>query len=148
MQYLILWCIVFIVAIIAEVATASLVSIWFCFGSIVALIANLLGATENIQIILFFTVSFVSFCLLYEILKNSLLKSKTKLSSNIERNIGKTGKCIESIDNITGKGMVIVDGVNWSARTETDEISIVEGDLVEILKVEGVKVIVRKKEKI
>ena len=44
--------------------------------------------------------------------------------------------------------MVIVDGVNWSARAETDEISIVEGDLVEILKVEGVKVIVRKKEKI
>ena len=75
MQYLILWCIVFIVAIIAEVATASLVSIWFCFGSIAALIANLCGATENIQIVLFFIVSLVSFCSLYKILKNSLLKS-------------------------------------------------------------------------
>ena len=48
-----IWLAITVIAIIIEILTIDLVSIWFAAGSIVALIAYLLNASTTIQIVLF-----------------------------------------------------------------------------------------------
>ena len=57
--------------------------------------------------------------------------------------IGKTGIVVKEINSIKGIGQIKVDGEVWSARTLSDEI-IPEGELITILKIDGVKAIVEK----
>lgn len=64
--------------------------------------------------------------------------------TNADRIIGSVCPVTESVDNRAGKGEVYVDGKRWSARSESDE-PIAEGAEVEILRIEGVKVIVRER---
>ena len=49
----------------------------------------------------------------------------------------------KAIDNLKNSGTVKLDGMEWSAKSENGEM-ISEGETVEILRVEGVKAIVRK----
>ena len=53
----VVWLILMVVFLIAEASTVSLVSLWFAFGALGALIASLLGAQLWIQILIFLTVS-------------------------------------------------------------------------------------------
>lgn len=57
MNYQILWLVLLIAFAGIEGITAGLVSIWFCAGSLVALIATWLGASLPVQIGLFAVVS-------------------------------------------------------------------------------------------
>ena len=52
------WLILLIIFAGVEGITAGLVSVWFCAGSLVALIATWLGAGLPVQIALFVVVSF------------------------------------------------------------------------------------------
>ncbi|HZK41635.1 MAG TPA: NfeD family protein, partial [Clostridia bacterium] len=49
---------------------------------------------------------------------------------------------IETIDSVTGRGLVKVEGQTWSARLE-GEGQIPEGSLVRVTGIRGVKVIVQ-----
>jgi membrane protein implicated in regulation of membrane protease activity len=51
----------------------------------------------------------------------------------------------EKIDNISASGMVKIDGVEWTARSEDGSV-IEKGTRVRIVKIEGVKVFVIKDE--
>ena len=57
MHYQTIWLILLIVFAGIEGITAGLVSIWFCAGSLVALVATWLGASLPVQIGLFAIVS-------------------------------------------------------------------------------------------
>ena len=65
--------------------------------------------------------------------------------TNVESMEGKTGKVISEIDNINAKGMVLIDGMEWTARSVNEDI-IPENTLVEVVTIEGVKAIVKIKE--
>ena len=65
--------------------------------------------------------------------------------TNVESMEGKTGKVISEIDNINAKGMVLIDGMEWTARSVNEDI-IPENTLVEVVAIEGVKAIVKIKE--
>ena len=49
----------------------------------------------------------------------------------------------ESIDNVLGTGAVSVNGKVWTARTESDEVKAQEGDRAVVVRIEGVKLIVK-----
>lgn len=65
--------------------------------------------------------------------------------TNADRCIGETGVVEEAIDNTYDKGLVKVKGSVWTARSEHNEL-IDRGTLVVVKQIEGVKVIVSKKE--
>ena len=68
---------------------------------------------------------------------------KTKLvPTNSDRVIGETAVVTESIDNIQAKGSVKVQGQLWTARSENGEV-IPEGSQVTVIRIEGVKLIVK-----
>ena len=65
--------------------------------------------------------------------------------TNADSLIGKEAKVIADINNFDQTGTVVIDGMEWSARTEDDSV-IAKGNKVEILEIKGVKLIVKMKE--
>ena len=64
------WILLFIIFLIAEAATAGLVSIWFCAGSLLSFAAAKAGAAVYIQIIVFVVASVALFVLTRPFVKN------------------------------------------------------------------------------
>ena len=57
------------------------------------------------------------------------------------------GSVAEEISNLAGTGKVSLGGNTWTARTESEGGIIPKETVVEVLRVEGVKLIVKVKEK-
>ena len=64
-------------------------------------------------------------------------------ATNADRAIGQETQVTEDIDNIHGKGAVVIRGVTWTARSEDGSI-IPAGTMVKVLRIEGVKVFVER----
>ena len=138
-----IWIAVFVVLIVIEAATMALTTIWFAGGALVAFLASLLGAGLLVQTILFIVVSVVLLAVTRPLAVEFFNKGRIK--TNAESLIGETAVVQQEIDNLRAKGMVSVNGQEWSARSVDDEI-IPDETLVEIMEISGVKLLVRKKE--
>lgn len=138
-----IWLGIIIVSIIVEIITIDLVSIWFSVGAGVALIADLLGASQTIQIVLFVIVTILCIIATRPLAKKYL---KTNIiSTNYDRIIGKHGLVTKTIDADT-KGEVKVMSTSWLA-VSIDNATIQEGEYCEILAIEGAHLVVKKVEK-
>lgn len=140
-ETLIFWLVILIASIVIELATLGLTSIWFAGGALVALVAALFNAHLAIQIILFLVVSIV---LLY-FTRPVAVKyfNKDRIKTNAESLVGRQGIVISEIDNLQGIGQITVGGQEWSARTVDNAIKIPVGTVVEIMSINGVKLMVR-----
>ena len=137
----IIWLVLLLLFGGAEALTVGLTSVWFAAGALCALIAALLGAPLWVQIALSLAVS--ALCLLaVRPLAKRHLNSKVK-PTNADRVIGEQAQVTEDIDNIRGKGAVVIRGVAWTARSE-DGSPVPAGTLVKVLRIEGVKVFVER----
>ena len=135
------WGILFGVFAFLEIITAgTLVSIWFCIGSLLAMIAAYFGASGAIQVIIFFIVSIVLLILTKPIARKLIPKDET---TNVSIIIGMHGVVTEKINNIEAEGAVKVSGKEWTARSQSEDVVIDIGSKVEILEIQGVKVIVK-----
>jgi membrane protein implicated in regulation of membrane protease activity len=117
-----------------------LVSLWFIGGALVALLAAFLGAELWLQIVLFVAVSGGLLACLRPFIKKVLSPRITP--TNFDRIIGQKVPVTETIDNLQATGTVKVEGNVWSAKSENGEI-IEKDTVVEILEIQGVKVIVK-----
>ena len=135
-----IWFALVFVFLIIEALTTNLVTIWFAFGSICAFITSYFTDNVIIQLIVFTFVSAVSLLLTKPILEKHLKINKEK--TNYDRIIGKIGIVTKDITK-KENGRVKIDGKDWMAISDTE---IKKGVEVEILKIEGVKLIVKCKE--
>lgn len=135
-----LWLIVAIILFAVEALTVNLTTIWFGFGAIIAMVVASLGGSTQLQII-FFVVATIILLLFTRPLAVKYLK---KTATNIDGLVGKQAIVTEKIDNLAGTGQVKIDGNVWSARSESGFI-ISEREVVEIVKISGVKLIVKMK---
>lgn len=139
-QYMLAFWIVALVAfVVIEAITAQLVTIWFAVGSVAALIAEMLGAQVWLQWTIFVAVSAIILVATRPFVKK-LTKQKVQ-PTNADRCIGETAVVTERIDNISGKGAVKVNGIEWSARTQSGN-TVEPGNTVKVIKIDGVKLIV------
>lgn len=135
-----IWLGISVIAIIVEIITVDLVSIWFAAGGIVALVATLLGASQMVQIILFALVTIIAIIVTRPLAKKYLHGNVEK--TNFDRVIGKHGLVTKNITPDT-KGEVKVMSTLWLA-TSIDNTAINEGEYCEILAVEGAHLVVKK----
>ena len=136
-----IWAVLTVLFIVVEAVTVQLLTIWFAVGSVVALVASLLGATTVWQCVIFVIVSLVMLVLTRPYVKKAI--EKKAVPTNADRFIGKEAIVTEAIDNRAGQGQVKISGIEWTARSEDD--SVIEPDeIVVVKKIEGVKVIVEK----
>ncbi|MBP3313172.1 MAG: NfeD family protein [Oscillospiraceae bacterium] len=136
----IFWFAAVVLFAVVEASTVALVSLWFVGGALAALIASLLGAELWLQIVLFVVVSGGLLACLRPFIKKVLSPRITP--TNFDRIIGQKVPVVETIDNLNATGAVKAEGNIWSARSESGEI-IEKDTVVEILEIQGVKVIVR-----
>lgn len=132
------WLAAIIVFSLIEAFTVGIVSIWFAFGSLCALIAAALHAPEYIQVIVFLTASSIALFLTRPLIKKKILLNPTP--TNFDMLIGETGIVEEEIDNLQGKGSVKIQGKIWSAKSANGEILPAQST-VTIIRIEGVKLI-------
>jgi len=138
---LFVWFAIIIIAAFIESQTMDLTSLWFSVGSLFALIIAIID-NDNIllQTIVFLVVSFILIATVRPIAKNYF---KTNIiSTNSDRLIGKIAVCTKEI-GLGERGEVKIDGKYWMAVTSGEE-DINAGDKVEVLAIEGVKLIVVK----
>lgn len=139
------WLIALVVFLVIEAATLGLATIWFAGGALVALIAAMCGAGLGIQVASFLVVSLVLLIFTRPFAVRFL--SKDTLKTNVDRVIGMEGIVTEEISNLAGTGKVSLGGNIWTARTENEGGTIPVDAVVAVLRVEGVKLIVKVKEK-
>lgn len=137
----IVWLVLLLLFAGAEGVTVGLTSIWFAAGALAALIAALLGGALWIQIALFLAVSLLCLAAVRPLARRHL---NNKIEpTNADRAIGAEAQVTEDIDNVHGRGAVVIRGVAWTARSE-DGSPIPAGTMVKVLRIEGVKVFVER----
>ena len=139
------WLILIIVLIVLEIITLGLTTIWFAGGALAGFILSMLNVSPVLQWAAFCAVSLILlFCTRPWALRyfNNQKKEKT----NVDSLIGKTAVVTSAISNLEAQGEAVVNGAAWTARSEEDCVEIPEGTHVEIVAVQGVKLIVKRKE--
>ena len=142
-MYPIIWLGVVVAFVGAELATTQLTTIWFAGGALVAFALSFFsGISIWVQLVVFVAVS----VLLLIFTRPALIRlvEKNKVKTNVETVPGKIALVSEQIDNLQSKGAVDIAGITWTARAELDDEVIDVGEKVVVLRVEGVKVIVKK----
>lgn len=134
------WLVLVVVLLLIEIVTLGLTTIWFAGGALVAFVASLLGAPLVLQIILFLVVSVVLLFVTRPIAVKYFNKDRTK--TNVESMIGTQGVVISEIDNLQGIGQVTVAGQEWSAKAKEGHRIFKVGEVVNVVDVQGVKLIV------
>ena len=141
MNFIIFWAVLLVAFLAIEIATSGLTSIWFALGAAGALITA--AATPQLlwlQIVIFLVISGVTVYFTRPLAKKYAKVKETP--TNSDRVLSMIGIVREPISTFEGKGVVYVDGKLWTARTENEE-QIPEGAQVDILRIEGVKLIVK-----
>ncbi len=136
-----IWTGLLVVFVVGEAITVGLTSIWFAAGALIALIAAMLGAGLWVQLTLFILGSALSL-VAFRPLAKKYINGKVE-PTNVDRLIGTEVLVTEAIDNLHSVGAVRIGGIIWTARSE-DDIPIPEDTLVRVVRIEGVKVYVKK----
>lgn len=143
MSMKIFWLAAFVVFLIVEGIVPGLVSIWFAVGALAALISALFSAPLWLQIVWFVVVSVAALCLTRPLAKK-YVNSKID-PTNADAVIGRECVVCEKVDNILGTGAAKVSGKEWTARSEDDSVVFDAGERAEVVRIEGVKLIIKKK---
>ena len=135
------WLVVLVVLLVIEIATLGLTTIWFAGGSLIAFLVSLFGGPLWLQILLFLVVSLL---LLY-FTRPFAVKyiNRDRVRTNVNDIVGRQAVVKERIDNLNAAGLVSINGMDWTARSENESVIIEEGAEVVVTAVRGVKVIVK-----
>lgn len=73
------------------------------------------------------------------------ITTSARVKTNAESLVGRQAIVISEIDNLQGIGQVTVGGMEWSARTAEAGVRLDVGSVVNIIAINGVKLIVEEK---
>ena len=138
-----IWLVAMIVLLVVEGLAPGLVSIWFAFGALAAMISAMLKAPLWLQLVWFFADSIVSLLLTRPFASKYVNANTTP--TNADMAIGRDCVVTEEIDNVRGTGAVTVGGKIWTARMAEADGTAPKGAVLTVLRIEGVKLIVDRK---
>ncbi len=139
-----IWLGLLILFLIIEIATVGLTTIWMAGGALVALMLELAGVNVWWQIWAFLIVSFVLLVFTRPFAAKYINSHHEK--TNYEGIIGKVVRITEKVDNLQETGTAIVNGLEWTTRTEQNGEVLQPGELAKVVDISGVKLIVKKYE--
>lgn len=135
-----IWLGAIVLFLVVEALVPGLVSIWFAFGALAALISALLSAPFWLQFVWFIAVSVAALALTRP-LARKYVNARVQ-PTNADMLIGRECLVTETIDNLRGTGAVSVGGKVWTARSDNEAQTIPDGAMARVLRIEGVKLIV------
>ena len=135
----IVWLVLMVVFLVAEGSSVQVVSLWFAAGSLVAMVVSLFHGPIWLEVLIFALVSLILLALLRPIVQKFIHPKLTP--TNVDSVIGACGRVTAAIDNVSATGQVKLGAMEWTARS-TSCRPIPEGTLVQVDRIEGVKVFV------
>ena len=133
------WLIIAGVFFVAEIVTVGFLVFWFGVGALIAMIFSFFTSNVIVQTAIFIISSSILLFVTKPFVKKFVDVKSTK--TNAFSIIGKKALVIKEI-NSHSVGQIKINGEVWSAEAENDE-TISEGSEVEIVKINGVKAIVK-----
>ena len=137
------WIAVIILAIIIEALTDQLISIWFVPAAMVATVLDFCSVDVIWQVLVFVLLSIIGIVLSKTLLSKYLTRSDDA-KTNIDAIVGERCIVTEKIDNFAGCGQAKVKGQIWSARGVNEDDVFEVGEILNIVAIEGVKLICKK----
>jgi membrane protein implicated in regulation of membrane protease activity len=143
----ILWCVLGLALIVAEVFTTGFVLLWFGIGALAAAFAGLIGIDSlAIQFAIFILVSGGLTAASRTIFVNYFSREKTgnSLRSGADALPGKIGTVVSSSRGAMNEGAVKVFGSTWTAYPAAGESPLEAGERVRVESIEGASIYVRR----
>lgn len=136
------WMCAAILLFILEVFTPGFIVACLGLGALAASITAYLGYDIDAQFIVFAISTLVSLFLIRPLLYKKGEKDD-KIKTNTDALIGRTGTVTESIDNKHNKGRVLIDGDQWKAYSQNNEIIELNAQ-VEVISINSTIITVKK----
>lgn len=136
------WLILVAVSVVIELLTMDLLCVWFVPSGLVSMVLAIFDVPLWVQIVVFVVLSVAFIVLLRKPCMAKLNRGGAK--TNADRNVGKECTLLTSV-SFEKAGSVRLNGLTWTAVSEDEKETIEEGTLVTVLRIEGNKVVVRKK---
>lgn len=145
----ILWVVLGIILIIAEIFTLGFVLFWFGVGAIAAAFVGYLGLGFGWQFLIFAVVSSILTALSRKIFANYYSHGEeNQLKTAIDSLPGQIGTVSGASKGVLQSGEVKVFGSTWTAFPEEGEAPLAEGEKVEVVRVKGSSIYVRRKDEL
>lgn len=136
------WLILAGVCFIIEIATEGFLVFWYGIGALISMGLSFFCDSLLVQIITFAISSTILVLCTRKFVK--IIEPKV-VPTNVYSIIGKKAVVSCTINTVKGEGQIKIDGDIWSAKTEDEDDEIIlEGSTVEILRIDGVKTVVKK----
>ncbi len=141
----ILWLVLGVGLIIAEVFTLGFVLLWFGVGAIAAAFVGLLGGGFLLQFLVFAVVSVILTGMSRTIFSKYLSNSDGDVvKMGVDSLPGQVGTVTSASAGALKEGAVKVYGSTWTAFPEDGESEFAEGEKVEVVSVKGSSIYVRR----
>ncbi|MDQ3907741.1 MAG: NfeD family protein [Acidobacteriota bacterium] len=144
----ILWAVLGIVLLIAEIFTTGFVLLWFGVGALCAALADVLGLGYPLQFLVFFVVSAMLTAASRTIFASYFVRAKEHggLKTGADSLPGKVGTVVASSRGAMHEGAVKVFGSTWTAYPAEGEPPLEAGDRVMVERIQGASIYVRRVE--
>jgi membrane protein implicated in regulation of membrane protease activity len=117
-----IWLIISISLLIIEVFAPTFLAICLTIGCIASSFVAYFSFDFKIQLIAFSVGTLISFFTVRPFMLKYAHRKSAKIKTNADALAGKIGRVVETIDNSKNQGRVIIDGDDWKAESENDEI--------------------------
>lgn len=145
-QYLyFLWILLGVILVIAEIFTFGFVLFWFGIGAFAAALVSWLGFGIGLQFLTFAVVSIALTALTRTIFNNYFAQDdKNALKMGVDSLPGQIGTVTTASKGALNEGAVKVYGSTWTAFPVDGETSLIEGEKVEVVNIQGSSIYVQK----
>ena len=140
----ILWLVLGVVLIIAEIFTLGFVLFWFGLGALAAAAVGFMGLGVGWQFVAFAIVSISLTAMSRTIFAKYLPHSDPAIKTGMDSLPGKVGTVTAASKGALQEAAVKVFGSTWTAYPLDGEIDLVEGEKVEVVEVKGSSIYVRR----
>lgn len=140
----IFWILLGVALIVAETFTLGFVLLWFGIGALLAAGAGMLGVGLLGQFIIFSVVSIALTAASRTIFANFLSREDDNtVKMGVDSLPGQIGTVTQSSKGALNEGAVKVYGSTWTAFPDDSDTELMEGEKVEVVRVQGASIYVR-----
>lgn len=134
---IILWLVIGVGVILLDIGTSLFLFVWFAIGSVVAIIAALVGLSFAWQLILFGISSIIAISIGYPWSRKKFKNTVNSTKLMEEEYIGKTFIASEDIDY---RYRFKVSGIYWTGENKGEKI--LKGQKFQVVGIEGNKLVI------
>ncbi|MCA1622819.1 MAG: NfeD family protein [Acidobacteria bacterium] len=141
----ILWIVLGVVLIIAEIFTFGFVLFWFGIGALAAALAGFFGVGFGLQFLIFAIVSIALTVMSRTIFTNYYSHDdENTIKMGVDALPGQIGTVTSASNGVLNEAAVKVYGSTWTAFPIDSSTRLVEGEKVEVVRVQGSSIYVQK----